>query len=125
MINVHPSTGIHYGVISSNSLRHEVTDELLYGSQATDHSYETALQAWRDDGHHPDDFEYEPHITGTLDGVKYASCWLGGALLFFILESPHTGEFALCSPCIPNTADCDTPGAFTGYTVPADWLNED
>ena len=41
----------------------------------------------------------EPIIEGECEGVKYRTSWLGGALHFFIFESP---VIAKCRPCSPS-----------------------
>jgi hypothetical protein len=41
--NINPTTGIRYGVISGRSLDDEVYNDLFYGPQARDLSYEAAL----------------------------------------------------------------------------------
>lgn len=66
----------------------------------------------------------EPIIEGECEGVKYRTSWLGGALNFFIFESPVTGFFEACSPCVPNAANigCPDPNGVEGYSVPLDWL---
>lgn len=133
--NIHPQTGIAYGYISANALDSDVVDELLYGDHATnesrDDAFREAFPDYAENGADEsavqrfwDQYEdYEPEISGTLDGVKYRTSWLGGALNFFILESPHTTDKArLASPCVPNAAILDSlDGSVTGYNVPDDW----
>ena len=91
-------------------------------------------------GQNPDDFddtihdmverEYgdtlncdEPIVEGRKDNVHYLSSWLGGALNFFIIESPVITESARrASPCVPGAAILDTlDGSERGYDVPAEW----
>lgn len=81
------------------------------------------------------EYEYsqgeEEEIEGDLDGVHYVTSWLGGALNFFILESPRTTLVrSLCSPCVPNAGDLDSGKAefsvegdrgYLCYDVPAEW----
>ena len=45
--NIHPETSIRYGVISDYSLDPDVVQELFYGSQARDLTYEAALRQLR------------------------------------------------------------------------------
>jgi len=137
--NINPTTGIAYGYISANALDHETVDELLYGDKAENETRneafreafpdydeatadEKAIQAFWDQYE-----DYEPEISGELEGVKYRTSWLGGALNFFILESPVTTDKArLASPCVPNAAILDTlDGSVSGYDVPADWRKND
>lgn len=85
----------------------------------------------------------EPITVGTCEGVTYQTCWLGGALHFFILRSPVVQKVKTCSPCFPGAGDLDNikslpveaspelEGDFTvgyvpyadctAYAVPADW----
>lgn len=99
MTNISP-TGIPYGVISSHQLDPEVVDQLMINS-----GY------WLD----------EPETDGVFEGVTYATCWLGGALNFFILDSPYRHAGQKCSPCIPNACDLDNSGTYMGYGVPDSW----
>lgn len=68
---------------------------------------------------------WEPTIEGTYEGVTYRSSWLGGALHFFILESPIVGYFELCSPCVPGAVNLDQRRRYgeglLGYDVPLPW----
>jgi len=151
MINTHPVTGIRYTVYSMRNLKSWIYEELFYGSQATDLSYEEAYEEELslaikraryeaevngeefDEADFIEDWECpefeidEPNIAGTYDGVRYEISWLGGAPLLWVLESPHTGRFVLCSPCCPQSCDGDSPiaGGFTGYAVPEEWLSKE
>ncbi|WP_422451920.1 hypothetical protein [Endozoicomonas sp. ALC066] len=66
---------------------------------------------------------YEPTVTGVFEGVHYLSSWMGGALHFFISQSPVTTDCARrASPCVPGAGILDTlDGDYTSYDVPADW----
>ena len=66
----------------------------------------------------------EPVITFEMEGVTGQIGWLGGAPLVWIFESPYTGTFQLCSPCVPNACNLDQPEdrGYAGYTVPTHWL---
>lgn len=151
--NTNPDTGIAYGYISAEALHPEVVDNLLYGAQARDHSYEEAVADIIDEaikdffaerGRLPDVDEEldiredaeteagliefnEPEITGQFDGVFYATSWLGGALHFWIFESPVTTDKAgRASPCVPGAGILDRlDGSVTSYDVPADWRRGD
>lgn len=69
----------------------------------------------------------EEKVEGVKDGVHFASSWLGGALNFFILHSPHITESACrASPCVPGAGILDTlDGDVKCYDVPADWRAEE
>lgn len=136
--NINPTTGIAYGYISGKALDGELESTLLFGPQAVNETANAAFTDWKEEfvdreGREPDERDeqgfwdeyedYEPFITGDLDGVTYASSWLGGALNFFIFKSPVTTDKArLASPCVPNAGILDTlDGSVTSYDVPADW----
>jgi dihydroxyacetone kinase DhaKLM complex PTS-EIIA-like component DhaM len=65
----------------------------------------------------------EPVIEGTYEGVRYVSSWLGGALNFFIVDSPViTSMAAKASPCVPGAGILDDlDGNVTAYDVPLHW----
>lgn len=73
------------------------------------------------------DCDYEDTVYGVKDEVSYIVTWLGGAMLINIVESPVTGTFEWCSPCVPNTADLDSPceDGVLAYDVPSDWRVQD
>lgn len=131
MSNHNEKTGVRFGYISSDLLDSDIVNDLM--EFGTDFHYEQYMQEM--EKIHGDDFdEYrasddycqnEPTVEGTLDGVVYASSWLGVELNFFILESPVIVERALCSPaCVPDAGDLGTEGEFECYGVPVDWLRE-
>lgn len=144
IVNRNLNTGIPYGIIAANSLCPDVVQELLYGPQATDLTYKAAWDdevarqrrehddLWRDhpapEAFEPNDNHFdptidEPVVTGVYEGVHYESAWLGGALLFWVFESPFTRYYRPCSPCVPGAGDLDTPdeGGILCYDVPPDW----
>jgi hypothetical protein len=147
-MNIHPETGIAYGYISARALDPELVTDLL--DNGVNHSAEEAFKVWRateidmlldcdptlenqeeaeaafeeQDCSFWDAYEdYEPLISGRRDGVKYITSWLGGALNFFITESPHvTDKARLASPCVPNAGILDTlDGSVESYDVPTEW----
>lgn len=149
--NINPETGIAYGYISAGALDSDLVDTLT--GNGTDLFAKEALAEWHsekaialfnaggyDDIHDADEdvddsefwdcYEaYEPVVEGQYDDVVYSSSWLGGALHFFIYQSPVTTDHArLASPCVPNAGILDTlDGDVTSYNVPDDWrrCNED
>ena len=149
MPNINTKTNIPFGYIAASALDSEVVDELLYGRGAVDLSYQAALDetdeqasveaAERGFAHGSPDWERfvdkhvetamnyyecdEPDIRGVYEDVTYATSWLGGALNFWIFESPVTTTKARrASPCVPGAAILDTlDGSEFGYDVPADW----
>lgn len=136
-ININEDTGIAYGYISARLLHDDVVDDLLYGDQARDLTIEWYEQEYRaENGLSPDDplpddwcdnYDAEEiEVIGTLDGVEYASSWLGGALHFFIFHSPYvTDKAEKGSPCVPGAGILDNlSGDVTAYDVPPDWRIE-
>lgn len=146
MNNTNPVTGIPYGTIYLNHLNPDIASDLW--TNGKDLSYEEAYTEVRlevndavDAGEiEEDDFDSEldaraeriqidePTIEGECEGVKYHISWLGGAPLLWVFESPHTGFYQGCSPCIPGAGDLESPAnpfenkvGFVCYDVPYDW----
>lgn len=150
--NTHPETGVAFGVIAADRLNDDIVEQLLYGRHAVNISYETAKSAYingarfdfeceqKEDQHDADEeFDEdaalerftdgyqndEPIIEGTKDGVKYRSSWIGGAMHFYIVESPVTGWYQPCSPCCPGAGDLHTIEGLNSssetYDVPNNW----
>lgn len=67
----------------------------------------------------------EPIIEGECEGVKYRTSWLGGALHFFIFESPVIAKCRPCSPCVPNAGEQGSEGDYEAYGVPEGWLSKE
>ncbi len=148
--NINVNTGIAYGYIASNALDSEVVDELMFGPDAVDVTYQDNIlefakslgfygedhytaNIWLENNH-PDkyyelqDYGIDEHIVnGNYEGVLYCSSWLGGALNFFIFNSPTTTDKARrASPCVPNCGILDTlDGDVSSYDVPEDWRTEE
>ncbi len=123
MTNTNEKTGVRFGYISSNKLDSEVVQALVY-DYGTDYSYEEYVKENPNEEDYEDYENDEPSIEGLMDGVSYGTSWLGGALNFFIFESPVIVKRALCSPCVPNAGDLGNPGDFECYGVPEDWRYE-
>ena len=136
--NVNELTGIRYGIISANSLDGELVQDLLY-YEGEDLSWKEAEEeikiAMREEGVTEEDWDRtlddrlsdvyidEPIVEGECEGVKYRTSWLGGALHFWIFESPRIGLYSECSPCCPNAGDLDSPNddGVECYDVPEGW----
>ena len=136
--NVNPETGIRYGIISANSLDGELVQDLLY-YEGEDLSLKEAEEeikiAMREEGVTEEDWDRtlddrlsdvyidEPIVEGECEGVKYCTSWLGGALHFWIFESPRIGLYSECSPCCPNAGNLDSPNddGVECYDVPEGW----
>lgn len=66
----------------------------------------------------------QPRVQGVYQQVSYESSWLGGALHFFIFDSPHkTDHASVASPCVPGAGILTElmDGSVTCYNVPPDW----
>jgi hypothetical protein len=150
MANFNPATGIAYGYISANVLDSDVVTSLTCGDgvrEFVDHTWEMVCQEGireyrmenpdesddMDDAEILDlirddlaDYPEECNVSGVYQGVHFQSSWLGGALNFFIMESPVvTDKARMASPCVPNAGILDTlDGSVTSYDVPADWRKE-
>ena len=83
----------------------------------------------------PDFFQFSDHyqceeriVQGVHKGVYYLSTYIGGALNFVILDSPHITDHAhKCSPCVPNAGNLDDLSdepCYTCYDVPKDWRRD-
>ena len=140
--NVNELTGIRYGIISANSLDGELVHDLMY-RHGEDLSWKEAaveigneVNALVEEGLiDEDDVDREmderlcdlnieePIIEGACEGVLYRTSWLGGALHFWIFESPRIGLYSECSPCCPNAGDLDSPNddGVECYDVPEGW----
>lgn len=129
MPNYNPKTQIAYGYVSANDLADEIVHELLFGVGAFDEDYadwadanaqEVADGELSDGDYSPPD---ERHVTGTHEGVPYESSWLGGALHFFIYESPFVGHGDVASPCVPGAGilNREGTGSVECYAIPKDW----
>lgn len=72
----------------------------------------------------------EPEIEGVYEGVFYLSSWLGGALNFFITQSPFIATTASrSSPCVPGAGILKFPhdrdGDVMCYDVAPTWWHVD
>lgn len=151
MVNCNPETGIRYGYIAAGNLDPDLVCELQ--SRGRDVHYEEALDDLRHaiynalaeagvpiggprsevcyEAERVFDLYWEgsdePIHEGEMDGVKYRTSWLGGALNVFVLESPHTGHFDECSPCVPGAGllTSENPDGVLTYDVPPEWRWED
>ena len=142
------SNGIHFGYIKADSLDPEVIDGMQAVKSCEDLTLEdemhTALFGIARDALSDLDaqdfaqealallLEYNIEPTheatheGVLDGVKYRTSWLGGALHVFILRSPHITRCRQCSMCVPNAGNLDQidEDGIETYDVPKDWRAE-
>lgn len=142
--NIHPDSGVAFGYIGASALAPEISDALYYEGvdltrqDALDEYLTIERRAEEEEGRFSFDEDFhtrlfdnqwdcdEPIIEGERDGVHYRTSWLGGALHFFILESPHITHLARrASPCVPNAGVLDTlDGNVTAYDVPPEWRDQ-
>lgn len=152
--NINPETLIPYGIINVSCLHPELVDDLMYvhGKDLTyenaweealneaKSNYESALEMYANGelDEEPEEFDEdavkdafnesyraeEPTVEGTHEGVKYRTTWVGGALNFFIFQSPIIWECRQASLCVPNAGNLDQlgEGHYEAYGVPVDWL---
>ena len=123
MINVNGETGVRFGFISANSLHSDVVVELMF-EFGTDLDFKEYIKEYPDGEDVDNYYNDEPYIEGEMEKVKYATSWLGGALHFWIFQSPYKTQCALCSPCVPNAGDLDNTGdeyVDVAYDVPKEW----
>lgn len=131
--NVNPETGIRYGMISQHSLAAWIMDEIIqngenlsYNSAWGDYMAEHELTEDSDDiDTHRDSFSDEYYgdddtYAAVIDGVSVQTSSLG----LWVFHSPHVVKCRLCSPCVPNCGNLDSPAenGYECYGVPADWL---
>lgn len=152
--NIHPQTGIAYGYISANAMNPETVFYLIErGTSLTYQSFLDDLRSeiinelasvlkldasdirenehlmeqvnstveYRSDEYQPEEEIHE----GVTDGVKWQTSWLGGAMNFWIFESPYLINGSRASPCVPNACIAGHPGPVAGYGVPPDWLSDE
>lgn len=153
MPNYNTETGIPFGTIYLNNLDPDTASWLW--TEGIDLSYEEAYedakaeirsdidQEIQDGTFDPDEDDIEdeialrlenldiqidePTIEGEYEGVKYMISWLGAAPLLWVFESPFTGRYHQCSPCVPGAGDLDSPDedGELCYDVPPDWRRKE
>ena len=131
--NIHPTTGIPYGVINAGSLDPEIVDmittdgenvserdaedefrkqinhEIESGRLRADQFGEEMERRLRDRSEHAseDDYRYVEYDDGGKLMLEVQTTWLGGAMLVYVLQSPYLAAAPTCSPCCPNAGDLD------------------
>ena len=161
MPNIHPITGIAFGTIYLNNIdadvaswlwdratnisyvqackdiREEVTRDVRTELEEADSAgVERPFDEEREIERRVDKLTEnldidEPYLEGEAEGVKYGISHLGGAALLWIYESPYTGLYRQCSPCVPGAGDLDSPAdpfhdkvGVICYDVPPDWREQ-
>lgn len=130
--NIDTKTGIHYGVISYNSIMPEALDDIY--TQGENLSYNEALEEARkehvlcgkdedfDEQSFADDYQEENDCyLYEKDGYILQTSSLG----LYVIKSPFITYCAPCSPCCPNAGDLDHAGhdeVLKTYCLGKDWF---
>lgn len=88
--NFDKDTGIHFGVISCNSVHPDVFDdfEAVYPEDCEENGdYEAIAYTYQENGY-------------LIEYLESFNCYM-------ILRSPYTTKCAYCSPCFPGAGDLD------------------
>ena len=136
--NIHPETGIAYGVISVSSLKPEWLDDVY--TKGTNVSYENAFEEFKKElaaeGIGEDHDDYEDKIQEFNDSYQESEdtylfeegedanklVLQTSSLGIYVIQSPRVGYFRQCSPCCPNAGDLDAPGgSIRTYDIPKGW----
>lgn len=128
MSNYDEKTGIHYGVISPNSINQDALNDLY--NDGTDPHYEVAKKELLDnfkqfceenylhfDNINTDSIEddFNDHFESCGDGQcdyedkEYTLHISGDNFGIFVIRSPYYTFTRLCSPCAPNAGDLNNP----------------
>lgn len=131
-MNTNLETGIRYGTVYLDSLQDWVWDEFWnHGYNLTS---ESALKEFRTENPDATDDDLqefwdsyeceEEEFELETGGMKLGLSWLGGAALVWVFQSPHTTRARLCSPCVPNAGNLNSPDpdGYECYTLPSDWF---
>jgi hypothetical protein len=143
--NFNPITGIHFGVISQNSINLDYTSDFEQeygnpfcpkcGAENIPPSEDSADEDWNDGKDYAcvncEECFWSDQCTPdesigwnyTRDGYKLTDCLDND---IFVLESPFYTFTQFCSPCVPGAGNLDTPvedGAKT-YCLGHDWFED-
>jgi hypothetical protein len=146
--NVNRETGIHYGVISQNSVNLDVLSDVQM--EGADYGKPTCPECGAEIGHSSDvepdaewndgkdyacatckecywsDSVFSEEMLGwshESDGYKLTDCLDTDV---FVLESPYFTHAQFCSPCVPGAGNLDNPcedGPKT-YCLGPEWFDE-
>lgn len=112
------ATNIQHGVIALDSLNPKLLDAFSALPQNL-----AVHSATLPDAAARDLLETLDGREGEINGVTVFLFALNGAFYALVLDSPHTGYYAFCAPCLPDAGDLNAPN-LTGpltYDVPPDW----
>lgn len=135
MSNYDEKTGIHYGVISPNSISSEVLQDLCFGANSTDPHYESGKTELIDDlkqfceDHYlnfdhidPDQFidQFNDHYENSdgqydYEDSEYTLHISGDNFGIFVIRSLYYTFTKQCSPCAPGAGDLDNPISLQEY----------
>ena len=135
MSNYDEKTGIHYGVISPNSISGDALNDICFGSNSTDPHYEAGKNDLLSDleefcDNHDIDFkrintdsfedqysdQYE-NSDGQYDyeDKEYILHVSGDNFGIFVIKSPYYTFTKQCSPCAPGAGDLNNPISLQEY----------
>lgn len=132
--NRNSRTGIHYGVISQNSVMPEALDDIL--EHGVDSAWENAIaDLKKEHGEGTEAYESAVEEMGNQwetefnnyvyerNGYKLTGCLQND---LFILDSPYYTHAQFCSPCVPGAGNLNHP-CKTGpktYCLGAGWFDD-
>lgn len=150
-MNVHPETGIPYGVIDARNVQHLWDAIINHGTNERIHDRDedisdTIRDLLKDripekeiidviddiivrvaeaEGH-GDDSE-DPYRYTDKDGNEFRLSFLGGAPLIWCIKTDTVASASICSPCVPNAGNLDSPSehGIACYGVPKHYVKED
>ena len=110
-----------FGVQATDNSYLASLDQIAFEAGARkDHIDKTGVQVWIYEGEefwiedlmdHLNVYDIptidERDVSGEYEGITYQSSWMGGALCFFIIDSPVQVNTRECSPCVPNAGNLD------------------
>jgi hypothetical protein len=146
--NIHPETGIHYGVIHNQHLAEYAYNEIQ--SNGTDLDYAEALENLHSELKHAvssaledytDSFDADAIVSGIIDSIDFNIESTGDCTRYhykdesveftlcsdgdiFVTWSEFYTLCAECSPCAPNAGYLQNPGNLKTYCLGADWFDE-
>ena len=128
--NTDPITGIKYGTVYLNKLQPWVFEEFI--DKGVDQSFLAAKKEClgdkfteEEEKYYDDNYDSDRVGDHTLeiDEMKLEMNHLGGALLVWVMKSPHITQCRECSPCVPRAGDLSAKDehGFDTYDLPKDW----
>jgi len=119
--NINLKTQIRYGVISLHNVNPDFLDEFEAHYPDIEHDTDCTDQDNCNCGDELDPIAY----TYDKDGLQCEYSHDSSMYILFVYLSPVIKTVNLCSPCVPNAGDLDSPNdqGFDCYGLPDDCLN--